>query len=344
MRYRLLLATLGIFFSSTTPVFSEPTVGLFTELSGSFAASGVECRRGYEVAIEEAKKSGSEINFYFGDTRGEARVAVSEMQRLIETRNVSAIVVNRSQVGMALAAMAERSDIPLIGVVGHSDFISRYSTTFRSWPDARLEGQALARVVWNSGHKVISIATLEDEYLVSLSENFESAFKAMGGEISESITVLPSDADYRTTALRLVRSSPDALFINLGIPQLGPMYRTLGQLYNKLPTFSNYWLQSKEVLEDAGAPAQGAVWVEASLDIPNLQKLVELYSEKSGNLMMTYTCYVAARLAIEAAGADSQETIKNLNGMTEVNTPDGTIKIENREIQFELVPKRVGKL
>jgi len=326
---------------TATGVKATPTVGLLTELSGSFAANGVDCRKGYEVAVLQSESEGKKPRVYFGDSRGEARSALSEMQRLVELEEAVAVVVNRSQVGMALAPLSQRSGVPLIGVIGHTDFVNNYSTVYRAWPNAGAEGATLAQTVWDLGHRTVSMATLDDEYLVSLTASFRHAFEQHGGRVIRAVEVIPAESDLRTLALLLMQGKPDALLINLGIPQLGPMYRILGELNNSSPTFSNYWLQTSEVLESAGESAEGAIFIEASLDVPEFFKFLTELSGSTGNLMMTYTCYVAARLALVAASASAIKTSKRLAEMSVLTTFDSELPIVDREVQFDLVAKQL---
>jgi len=56
---------------------------------------------------------------------------------------------------------------------------------------------------------------------------------------------------------------------------------------------------------------------------------------------VTYTCYIAARLALLAASDSVQETGKKLAEMSVLTTFDSELPIVDREVQFDLVAKQL---
>jgi len=337
---RLCLILLALLSAIPCAVPAEPTVALMTELSGSFAENGADCRKGYELAV--AGFAGDKApRVIYGDTQGDPKIALSEMQRFLDLEKASIIVANRSQVGMALGAACERRGIPFVGVVGHSDFVARYRTVVRAWPDTSAEAAVLAKTALSLGHRRITPVTLEDEYLTSLTEKLNEALRQLGGELTPGFTVMPGETDFRTLAAQIQREAPPALFVNLGIPQLGPFYRHLAELRLRMPTYSNYWLQKPEVLKAAGDAAEGAVFVEALLDLPKLRGLFRQHFGEPANLMMSYTCYTGALLALTSAGRTPAESLSRLMVRDFLDTPDGRLPIINREIRFPLEPKKI---
>jgi len=332
--------------TSADEIDHDFSIGLLTELSGTFAVNGADCRKGYELAtilssnLTDSNKS-SLPRIVYGDTQGDPKAAMAEMRKMLATDHATTIVVNRSQVGMAMAPLADRAGVPVIGVVGHSDFIQNSKFTFRAWPNAKQEGEALAKYAFARSHIQVVTITLEDEYLTSLTENFSTAFKELGGKIIHSVSILSNDSDFASHVTSIKNRNADAIFVNLGIPQLGPFLKQLQQQQIEKSIYSNYWIQKPEVLTDAAGAAENVTFVEADLNVPKFLKAFHLHFNEPANLMMSFTCFTAATAAIQTASRTGAESFDKLNQLTFIRTPDGDLPVSDRQVEFPLTVKRI---
>lgn len=104
-------------------------VGVVLPLTGGYAGTGTEARRGIELAVERINKAGgikslgdATIEAVFADDQGDSKLASSETERLITQQGVK-LMVGPPSSGETLAAsvVAERHRIPFLNVVSWAD-------------------------------------------------------------------------------------------------------------------------------------------------------------------------------------------------------------------------------
>jgi branched-chain amino acid transport system substrate-binding protein len=104
-------------------------VGVVLPLTGGYAGTGTEERRGIELAVERINKAGgikslggATIEAVFADDQGDSKLASSEAERLITQQGVK-LMVGPPSSGETLAAsvVAERHRIPFLNVISWAD-------------------------------------------------------------------------------------------------------------------------------------------------------------------------------------------------------------------------------
>lgn len=346
-----LLAACGFLIERVCQAEQEPIrIGLMTELTGPAApGSGFHCKRGYDLAIKTLVQDGTyegiPLAFLYGDTQGEAKAAVNEFNRLVNVEKVNAVVCNRSQVGMALNSFSERAKTPLIGIVGHSDFLEENPYSFRAWPSAKQDAQALAQAAFEKGFRSIALVTLEDEWTLSLRDEFRTAYEKLGGAVLVDETVIDTDTNFVPLITKLRSKSIDSIFVNLNSIQTGAFLKKLHELGVTEPKLGNFYARNIEVREEAGIPAiEGLMIVEVPFENAVFKTLLQKNFKDDQVSQLTYTCYTGLKFLLEgivenSASQNDMSIMSTLNNKTRVTVFEDTIPIQNREIQFPLTIK-----
>lgn len=326
------------------------TIGLMSELSGPYAPNGQACRAGYQVAIEHynaLKQSTHKLKFVYADSKGEAAAGVSEFKRLTEVEHALGIVVTRSQIGMALNPISKQKKIPLAGIVGHRDFVSANPYAFRVYPSVQREAAKLVEQLLQEKNLTAAVLTLEDEWTVSLSEEFEKRYTAAGGKILFSEKVLPGSADWSSLGVRIKQLNPQAIFVNLGAGTVGAALRKLHELDINSRKVSNFWAQHSGELETAGnAASEGLSFVEVNLNQAQFKAALKKFAADDNTMAIHYVCYAGATALIEAAlnapKLESPEDLFNsLNSLHALKLLDETVPVEERELIYQLQIKTI---
>ena len=321
------------------PSFGEearPRVGMLLPMSGDFAAIGVDGRNGVDLALREFG-SPAPIEIIFGDTRGEPTTAVSEFRKVTDSDRVSAVYIFRGPVGMAVNPLSKQSRIPLLGGVGNKAFAQKNEYAFQLWPPSDVEGAFLANNVTKRGFQTISMVSAEDDWTVSVSDAFKEAFK---GKILFEQSLANKDSDFRALILQLRRADADAIFVNLSIAQIGTFLRQLRDQGVTKPVFSNFWCGKAEVIQAAGAAAEGVMFAEMSL--ADLPKFRESIAAQGGGTASgaTLSAYVGTKLLLQAAASahprNAEEFYRALLAQREVALADRTLSISGRVVEFPL--------
>lgn len=331
-----LIVVLAAFLFPFEALGEKIRVGVLLPLTGNYATLGKDCQAGIDVAQSLfAPNVRDKIEFISADSQAEPRVAVSEFRKLVEFNQVQAVILNRSPIGMAVNPLSKQMKIPILGMVGHPDFTPQNEYAVMYWLNSNDEGGALARYALSRGIKTAAIITSEDEWTVTLSKAFASAFRSGGGTITFDETIPPQESDMQTVALKMKAKRPGLAYLSLSIGQIGPMLRRLDEKSISLERYSNFWLGKKDVISSAGLDAaEGALYAELAWNRPKFKAALKGFLPTEEGSSMNYTCYAgAAAIGQVAFEKNFKEALRNLPSVT---LQDETLQIKNREVQYPI--------
>ncbi len=319
-------------------------IGFILPLSGDFAAIGADGKHGIELALKEYGAA-APFDVFYGDSRGDPTTAIAEFRKLVDTDRVHGIYAFRGPVGMALNPLSKQSRIPLLGGVGNKAFAERNEYAFQIWTPSDIEGGFIADSMLRKGHRTVAMLTAEDDWTVSVSDALRTAFTAKGGKILLDQSITAKDSDFRSLVTQLKRTNADVIFLNLGIAQIAPCLKQVREQGISKPIFSNFWSGKKEVLEAAGAAAEGLTFAEMSLtNLPKFRAAIE--SAFGGRATgATLSSYVATKLLLQAAGngIDTSSALQNsLLVQSSIPLADLPLNVKNRVVDLPLALRIVA--
>ena len=344
---RLLLnaSILACIVSSAHQCVAAPrfTFGVLSPLSGSFAVFGESNRCGVDGAIKNTQPN---FDIVYGDSRGESAPAVAEYKRLTGQYKDVFMFVQRSTAGMAVNSLSARDKIPLFGGLGHPKFAPSNPSAWQFWVSSDDEGGAIAKAALKRNLKRMAVLTVDDEWSVTVSNGFREAFIKGGGTIVRDDSVLPTDPDIKPLLLKAAKVKADGLFLNVNISQLGVGIKQARDLGLSYPIYSTFWCSTPDVLNTAGAAANGVTFVEMETDLPKFKKDVADCSPNPPSSAVLST-YAATKFALQVLEANP--TLQNIDEFhaalereTEVRLPDLSLAIINRQVKFPIVVKEIN--
>lgn len=224
------------------------TVGALIPASGDSAQLGVEAKLGINIAISEINQSGGidgrEIDLVAADSQGDPTVGVNEARRLIEQKNIDALVgPTYSQVTLAVQPQLNKAQIPSINVSGTEELtpdVAPYSFSFL----VNASSQAKMMVSYASDKlKANSVAILRDN-----GDQAKTATKAMKDQLASAGVAITGEQEYEYGAsdmtaqiLDLRSGDPDALllFASTG-DDTGNFLKSRDQVGWKVPVVGSY--------------------------------------------------------------------------------------------------------
>ncbi len=337
----------ALFIIQTTTATAQPPelkIAALVELSGPTAVVGEEVRRGLEVGkamyVDQRRSGAMRLNLIYGDTRDDPKAAVSEFRRLVEVEKVDAVIVSRSKIAMPVNPLAAQLGVPVIGAVGHPDFIRQNPGALRLFPSADEEGRFLADAAIDRGKKKAAVLTLDDEWTLQLSKVFAAQFVKRGGEVVSNQIIDPAETDLASVALNVKAASPDMVFADLLLTQLGPMAKRLREQKVDQQILSNYWIQRQDVINAGGPAIEGVLFDQVDTERKNFKaELIARYPDTT-TLVAPYLAHLAVALvcdAFERSGYDRAKFKQALLETSEFPSADSTEKIVGRETRFPLV-------
>ena len=328
----------------------QTKLGMLLPLSGNYSTIGVDTKQGMEVALSDDPEAASSVLPVLADSKGEPAAALTEFRKLLDVDKVSAVFAFRGPVGMTVNPVSKSSHIPLLGGVGNKEFATGNEYAFQVWPASDVEGKFLADSMAKRKVSKVALISLQDDWTSSVSTGFREALKKNGGSLVFDKEILPSDNDFRTLLQQVKSKSPDAIFLNVGLAQIGPLLKQMGELHIDTPKYSNFWASKKETFAAAGPEAvEGVMYDEMSTELPQLaKKLQDKYSATASGA--TLSAYLGTKLILQVTKNSgmpvSPETMYSaLLKQTVIETPDGNFPIQDRCVQIPLVMKvlRGGK-
>lgn len=183
--------------SNTDQIDGPIKIGVVIPLSGSSADVGKEIKKGYDFAQEEINSNGgiealngAEIEFVYGDHKGDPKEGDKVAQRLLEDEDAVMLTgAYETGVTMQVAQVAERSQVPFLvpysagNVITESDFTYTFRTRPKSTKWVEAEYEFLDHLNDKGNMKLSTVGSLWED-------------GAWGQDTSEDIKELASKYDY----------------------------------------------------------------------------------------------------------------------------------------------------
>ncbi|KQQ39548.1 ABC transporter substrate-binding protein [Nocardioides sp. Leaf307] len=336
----------------------EIMIGAVHPLTGALAGVGSLMNNGAQMAVDDINAAGgiealdgAQLTLGEGDSKGVADSGQSEAQRLISEGAVALVGTYQSDVTANVSAVAERSGVPLVIDVAVDDSILEqgYQNTFRIQPNATSMGTDGAKAL-------IALAEANDEPIESVSYiHIEGAFgqsvfdafaeeaEANGVEVLEEVTYPGTNFTDATTQVREAAAAdpdvivatgyyPDSLLIAQAVEALGP---DVDAVYG----VANGGFDDGAFPGDAGQAGNqvlSANYHYAATD-ERVQDIRTRFEEEYGKpmetaSMLSYQAVVVIAQALEEAGSDDPEAVREALAGIEVDDPllafDGPITFD----------------
>ncbi len=319
--------------------------GALLTLSSNFASVGEDCRKGIEAALD-ISDSRDLIDVVYSDSRNEPAYAIGELRKLKESDNVLGVFANRSTIGMSLNPIALKMEVPFLGAVAHKDFAVNNKFAFQIWSTSDEEADFLATKIKELNYKKVALVYTEDDWTTAVSTRFKETLKNLGVNIVFDQSVLPSETDFKSLVLKMKQKEPDAVFMNVVLPQISPLLKSIRQYKTDVAVFSNIYVAKKEVVDGLGAEAlEGIRYVEIDIDLPALQSKLGL-NRNQPPPGLSVSAYISTMLLAQAVKENkdiktSDDLYRALLLQQEIKTPDFTFEVKNRYVKFPLALKGI---
>jgi branched-chain amino acid transport system substrate-binding protein len=328
-------------------------IGAVYPLSGNIASTGLDCRRGAELAVDIIngkydldlplarteglpRLGGAKIELVFGDTKGEPKNGIAEVERLVSQDKVVAIIgAYQSSVTKTASQATERLKIPYVCSDSSSPTLTQsgYRYFFRASPHdamfARDQFNFLKDMEKAKKQKVETIAVLYEntEFGSNVGKEVVKLAQEYGYRIVADISYANNATDVTSEVGRLIQAKPDVL--------MHASYITDAILFTK--TFKEMGFKPKAIMTFAGyiepayLPAVKAdgndivIRSTFALDLAKNKPLVarvnELFKKKYGtdmseNAARSFTAPFVLADAMNRAGTTEAEAVVKAIGET----------------------------
>ena len=337
---------------------SEIKIGTLYPVSGDLAKLGDQCISGVKMAVEEINAAGgiksmggAKLTLVEADSQGKPDVGISEITRLCQQDNVTAILgTYQSSVALPATQTAERFQTPILITTAVADAITQkgYKYVFRICPlaswYARDQITFCKAMESLGGPKVTTVALLHEDtdFGQSTSEGQLKYAAEQGIKVVANVAYAASSADLTTQVSKVKASNPDVVltttYLNdsiliaqaaktLGMKQ--PFFDAAGgtvdpQFIKTLGATAEGWLTEIEFSTDAN---------QTSIDL-NAAYKAKYGDNMTGNGMDGYQgVYVLAK-ALENAGTTDKAKLRDAIANVKLVSGTDKVVIPTKEITF----------
>ncbi|MGB1006089.1 MAG: ABC transporter substrate-binding protein [Thalassobaculaceae bacterium] len=325
----------------TQPAQAETKVGLLLPKSGTYAVLGKEIEAGFNLALEQAGRTG-EFTIVGEDTEIKPAVGLAKARKLVLEDEVDVIVgIVSSGVLGALRNFVDGAKVPLIVANAGNDkatgescspYIVRVS--FSNSQINRPMGP------WMVKQGIKKVYTLAPDYAAGhqMIEAFTTSFKAAGGEIvGGEFTPFRKTKDFGPYLTKAKAANPDGIFVFYAGGEaisFVKQYGTFG-LAPQYPLFGSGFLTSSLYVKAEGDAAIGvktALHYAPTLKTPENAAFVKAFAAEQGRPPSEFAVqgYDAARLLMGAvdAGASGREALAKALPRVKYVGPRGPMQID----------------
>jgi ABC-type branched-subunit amino acid transport system substrate-binding protein len=234
-------------------------VGVIAPLSGVLAEYGLAAKNGIELAEIQHPGLFTHIDFTYEDSQWDAKTAVSAFVNLSRIKKVSLIFNWGNPTTEAVAPLAEREAVPLIGMTLDSKVALGKKYLIRSINPAAEFSKKLAGYLKLKGYRKLGVVMAENTYVQGLYDGLKSSLSE-----DQSMEVISqhniSETDFRSAILKLKQRKYDAIGIFLISGQVSTFYKQMLQQKVSIPTFGTDFFESTTEIKLANGGMEGAVY------------------------------------------------------------------------------------
>lgn len=240
MRSALMLAVFSMVLAEAGPAMAQQKVikiGALYPLTGNLAATGADCKRGVDLAVEIingkydlnlplANEEGipnldhAKIEVIYADTKGDPKNGLAEAERLITEEKVVALIgAYQSAVTKTASQAAERLKIPFVCSDSSSPTLTErgFEYFFRVSPHdgitARNQFEFLKDLETKKSVKVKTVALLYEntEFGSNVAKMQRSYAKEFGYDVVADISYTANSSDVTSEVGKIISAKPDVV-------------------------------------------------------------------------------------------------------------------------------------
>src|SRR5512146_1738741 len=313
---RILVSLLALAGSSAAFAQGQKVIkiGAVYPLTGNIASTGLDCRRGAELAVDIINGKydldlplarteglpnlgGAKMELVFGDTKGEPKNGIAEVERLVTQEKVVGIIgAYQSSVTKTASQATERLKIPYVCSDSSSPTLTQsgYKYFFRASPHdtlfARDQFNFLKDMEKKKGQKVQSGAVLYEntEFGANVGKEVVKLSKEYGYNLVAEISYAANATDVTSEVGRLINAKPDVLMHASYITDailFTKTFKEMGFKPKALMTFAGYIEPAylPTVKSDGnGIVVRSTFALDLAKNKPLVAKVNELFKKKYG--------------------------------------------------------------
>jgi branched-chain amino acid transport system substrate-binding protein len=350
---KVLLVLFLVLFAGVAGAAEPIKIGVYNSLTGANAYGGQLELEGTQLALDEYPEVlGRPISLIVVDNKTDTVEAANAVTRLIEQDKVSVIIGSYgSSVSMAGGEVAETAKIPVVGTSPTNPLVTQGKKYyFRVCFIDPLQGAGAATyAVKTLGvKKAAMLIDIANDYSVGLGNFFQQAFEKLGGTIVSQMNYQAGDQDFTAQLTELISKEPELVFAPAYFSEGAIILKQAKELGATFPFMGGDAMDNPQIVELGGDAVEGFIHTTFAYDpsMPNMNENAKTFTERwraahpdrepNANAALGYDAFLVVRDAIERAGSDDPEAIRDaleatkgfpgVTGVTTINETHDAVK------------------
>jgi branched-chain amino acid transport system substrate-binding protein len=319
------------------------SVGVISEMTGTFATYGETAMNAAKLAVEDLKKANADcdVKLVPFDTQGDPKQAPGVARKAIGDKSMVAILgPTFSGVSEAAVPIFDAAGMPVVTGVSTNGSLSEHGwkVFHRTVVNDQQEGPAEARyMVSKLGYKRIAVIDNGQSYGKGLGELVRGELKKEGAPSVDDESLNATGNDYSSTINRIRAAKADAVFCACLDPEAARLAKQLRAAGDKTPFLGGAGVHTAQFLKQAGPGAEGAIIGSGGIDAGSSDKGKEFLArwEQTFNGppdLYALEWYNAATAVMNAIGAGKvdRKALNDYVSTSSYETPSGTVSFDER--------------
>ncbi len=299
-------------------------IGVVSFISGSGAAYGEAITSGLKLAQEEINAKGEvKINLVIEDSAGEQDQALSAAQKLMNSKNVTAIIGPTLSTEMnVVGPEADLNGVPIMGTSTTAQGIPQIGDyVFRnSIPESLAIPASIKKAVEKYNVKKVAILYGNDDvFTKSGYDTMKQAAKDMGLEVLTTETFQKGQSDYNAQLTKIKGLKPELILCSALYNEGAVIMDQARKMGIDVPFVGGNGFNSPEVIKIAGDASNGLIvatpWYAEKEDA-KVQEFVSTFEEKYGKkpdqfAAQAYDALYLMADALKRAGENDRDALRD---------------------------------
>jgi branched-chain amino acid transport system substrate-binding protein len=293
------------------------TVGFINHLTGDAAVYGQSMKKGVELALDKINANGEKIRVIFEDDRLSAADAQTAFLKLVDSDKVPVILGSGSStVTLSLCPKAEERKVVLISSISTAPALKQCGDyVFSAMATDDAQGPEWAKVAEYLKADEVAVMYINNDYGIGVKDAFLNSYK---GKVLIAQPFELGAKDFRTEILKVKATNPKVVFIVDHVAEGSIVIKQAAELGMKVQWVTDVSMVAQEVIDLAGAAAEGIMGLRAgSTQTPQYKEFEEAFQKKFNEPPtiwsdFSYDTMMLVAMAIDKYGCNSEGIKKGL--------------------------------
>jgi len=265
----LLIGSTALFAAGGRESASTVKVGFIGPMTGDYANYGKLISAGAALAIAEKNAAGGiggslKLELIIEDSEGNPQKGIAAIEKLAGSDKIAGLIGPVfTGVSFVVGDRVQNEGIVMVTPSGtHKDITDIGNYVFRTVASDGLQGEVAGNYFYEVlGVRNLAVLYVKNDYSQGLYEGVKESFERRGGVVSIAETAQSGDKDFKTQLTKIRAANPDAIYIPNYVAEMAQILEQAAQLGMRTQFLSGDGFSNPEILELAGAFAEGIVFV-----------------------------------------------------------------------------------